>query len=68
MLPGGALNVGNAAGLTVIVRVFVIVLLKSSVNVHVSVIVPPHAPAGDWALNVDVTDPLISQEPDPPLL
>ena len=42
----GAVIVGNAAGLTVIVLVLVIVLPEESVNVHVSVIVPPQAPTG----------------------
>ena len=62
----GAVIVGNAAGLTVIVRDVVIDLPQASVNVHVSVTVPPHADGA--AVCVDVTDPLIKQVPVPPLV
>ena len=61
MLPGGDVNVGAAAGLTVIVLVCVIVLAQASVNVQVSVTAPPHGPGS--ALNVDVTVPLIKHVP-----
>ena len=44
-----------------IVLVCVIVLLHASVNVQVSVTVPPHGPGN--ALNVDVTEPLIRHVP-----
>ena len=44
---------------------FVIVLPYVSVNVQLSVTVPPQAPAGDCELNVEVTEPLIKH---PPLL
>jgi hypothetical protein len=46
VVAGGAVIVGNVAGLIVIVLVFVIVLPRASVKVHVSVTVPPQAPAG----------------------
>ena len=59
-------NTATGAGLTVIILVCVIVLLHASVNVHVSVTGPPHAPGN--ALNVDVTDPLIKHVPVPPLV
>jgi hypothetical protein len=68
----GAVMVAGAAGLTVIVLDFVIVLPKASVNVHDSMIVPPQA--GDegfvevCALNVEVTFPAIKQAPDAPLV
>lgn len=68
----GAVIVATAAGLTVIVLDFVIVLPKTSVNVQDSIIVPPQA--GDeglvdvCALNVEVTLPLIKQAPDAPLV
>ena len=61
MLAGGDVNVGAAAGLTVIVLVAVIVLPQASVAVHVSVTGPPHGPGS--ALNVDVTVPLIKHDP-----
>ena len=61
MSAGGVVNVGAAAGLTVITLVCVIVLLHASVNVHVSVTVPPHGPGN--VPSVDVTDPLIKQLP-----
>ena len=69
MLPGADM-VGKAAGLTVIVlETGVIVLPQASVAVHVSVMVPPQAPAGDCALNVEASDvPDIKQPPDKPLL
>ena len=61
----GAIIVGKVAGLTVINRVTgVKVLPHSSVADHVSVIVPPHAPAGLCALKVEVAEvPDIKQPP-----
>ena len=50
----------------VMALVFVIVLLQASVNVQVSVTVPPQAPGN--ALNVEVTVPLIKQDPLAPLV
>jgi hypothetical protein len=44
----------------------VIVLAHASVNVHVSVTVPPHGPGA--AVCVDVTVPLIIHVPLAPLL
>jgi hypothetical protein len=41
VIVAGAVIVGNAAGVTVMVLLPVIVLLHASVNVHVSVSVPP---------------------------
>jgi hypothetical protein len=68
----GAVIVATAAGLTVIVLDFVIVLPKTSVNVQDSIIVPPHAgDEGFVAVNVpkvDVTLPLIKQAPEAPLV
>jgi len=61
MLTGGEVNVGAGAGVTVIVLDAVIVLPHASVAIHVSVTLPPHGPGR--ALNVDVTVPLIKQEP-----
>ena len=66
-MAGGALNVGNAAGCTVIVRdTDGTVLLQTSVAAHVSTIVPPHVPG--VAVLVDVAAPLMRQAPLPPLL
>ena len=42
MIAAGAVIVGSAEGVTVIVLLPLIVLLHASVNVHVSVSVPPH--------------------------
>ena len=65
-LAGGATNVGNAAGETVIVlETGAIVLPQISVAAHVSTIVPPHA--GGVAVLVELTVPLIRQPPLPPL-
>jgi hypothetical protein len=61
---GGAVNVGAAAGVTVIVLDAVMFLPHASVAVHVSVTVPPHGPGA--AVCVDVADPLIKQVPEPP--
>ena len=58
----GAVIVGNAAGVTVIVLLPVMVLLHASVNVHVSVNVPPH-PVTVPVLTA-VTDPDIKHVPD----
>ena len=60
----GAVIVGKAAGLIVIVLVCVIVLPEVSVKVQVSVTVPPQAPAGVCELKVEVTDPFIEQAPE----
>ena len=64
----GAVIVGNAAGLTVIVLLTdATVLPHTSVAVHVSVTFPPHAPG--VAVNVDELDvPLTKQPPLNPLL
>ena len=59
----GAVIVGNAAGVTVIVLLPVIVLLHASVNVHVSVSVPPHPFA--VPVLIATTLPDIKQLPDP---
>src|SRR5258708_13420272 len=48
------------------VLVCVIVLAHASVNVHVSVTLPPHGPGN--ALNVNFTDPLIKHDPLPPFV
>ena len=65
MFEGGDINVGAAAGLTVIVLLAVVVLPQTSVAVHVSVTVPPHGPGA--AVCVDVAVPLIKQLPLAPL-
>ena len=63
----GAVIVGAAAGLTVIVLDAVIVLPQASVAVHVSVTVPPHG--GGVAENVDELEvPVIKQAPVNPLV
>ena len=64
----GAVIVGKAAGLMVIVLDFVITLHSLSVKVHDSVTLPPQAPFGDWELNVEITDPLMRHGPVPLLL
>ena len=61
MIGGAAANTATGAGLTVITLVCVIVLAHPSVNVQVSVTLPPHGPGS--ALNVDVTVPLIRHVP-----
>ena len=63
---GAAAKRAAGAGLTVIVLVCVMVLLQASVKVQVSVTGPPHGPGS--ALNVDVTVPLIEQDPVAPLV
>ena len=65
ILAGGEVNVGAAAGVTVIVLEAVIVLPHASVAVHVSVTVPPQGPGA--AVCVEVADPLIKQVPLDPL-
>ena len=66
MLPG-AVIVGAAAGLTVMVLDAVNVLPQASVAVHVSVTVPPHG--GGVAENVDGLEvPVIKQAPVNPLV
>jgi len=69
MLPGGDVNVGAGAGLTVmILDTDASGLPHASVAVHVSVTVPPHPLAGN-ALNVDGLDvPLIKHAPVNPLV
>jgi hypothetical protein len=59
----GAVIVGNAAGITVMVLLAgANALPQASVAVHVSVTVPPHAPG--VAVNVEAFDvPLIKQPP-----
>ena len=66
MLEGGEVNVGAAAGVTVMVLEAVIVLPHASVAVHVSVTVPPQGPGA--AVCVDVAVPLIKQVPLAPLV
>jgi hypothetical protein len=61
VIGAAAANTAGGAAETVIVLVCVIVLLHASVNVQVSVTVPPHGPGN--ALKVDVTVPLIKQVP-----
>ena len=65
---GALVNTGTAAGVTVIVLVTgTSALPHASVAVHVSLIVPPHAPGA--AEKVDVADvPVIKQDPLSPLL
>ena len=65
ILAGGEVNVGAAAGVTVIVLKAVMVLPHASVAFHVSVMVPPQGPGA--AVWVDVADPLIKQVPLNPL-
>ena len=65
ILEGGEVNVGAAAGVTVIVLEAVIVLPHASVAFHVSVTVPPQGPGA--AVCVDVADPLIKHVPLNPL-
>ena len=68
MIAAGAVIVGRAAGVTVIVLVTgTSALPHASVAVHVSVIVPPHGPGA--AENVDVVDvPVIRHDPVSPLV
>jgi hypothetical protein len=65
VVSGGAVIVGSAAGLTVIIlETGAKALPHASVAVHVSVTVPPHAPGA--ALNVEGLDvPVIKQPPVP---
>jgi hypothetical protein len=62
-LPGALVKLAAAEGLTVITLDDVIVLLHGSVNVQVSVMVPPQNPGA--AVWVEITDPLIKQFPVP---
>ena len=66
MIGGAAAKTAGAAGSTVIILDCVIVLPHASVNVQLSVTLPPQGPGG--ALNVDVNDPLIRQAPLPPFV
>ena len=69
VLAGGALNIGNNAGETVIVLdTGASALPQRSVAFHVSTIVPPQAPAGLCAVLVATADPLMRQPAPPPLL
>ena len=63
---GAAAKRAGGAGFTVIVLVCVMVLLQASVKVQVSITGPPHGPGN--ALNVEVTVPLIKQDPLAPLV
>jgi hypothetical protein len=69
-MAAGAVIVGSAAGLTVMVLVTgANALPQASVAVHVSVTVPPQAPDGVWVLKVEVAEvPLIRQLPVKPLV
>jgi hypothetical protein len=69
VMSGFTTKVGNAAGLTVIVLVTgVKTLPQASVALHVSVMVPPHPPAGTCAEKVDAVEvPLIRHPPGNPL-
>ena len=67
-LAGGVAKVGNAAGDTVtVLETGASVLPQRSVAFHVSITVPPHAPAGVCAENVETPLPVIRQ-PALPLL
>ena len=69
VLAGGALNIGNNAGETVIVLdTGASALPQRSVAFHVSTIVPPHAPGGTCVAIVEVAVPLIRQPVPPPLV
>ena len=65
ILEGGEVNVGAAAGVTVILLEAVMVLPNASVAVLVSVTVPPQGPGA--AVCGDVADPLIKHVPLNPL-
>src|SRR5215204_4192809 len=56
-----AANTAGGAGSTVMTLVCVMVLPHASVNVHLSMTLPPHAPGK--VPRVDVTVPAIRQEP-----
>ena len=62
-MPAGAVIVGKVAGVTVIVRLPLIVLLHASVNVQLSVNVPPHTLIVPVLIAVTVPD--IRHVPDP---
>ena len=66
MIGPAAENVATGAGLTVMTLDCVMVLPQASVKVQLSVTLPPHKPGS--GPKVDVTDPLIRQEPVPPLV
>ena len=66
MIGAAAENTASGAGSTVITLDCVIVLPHASVNVQLSVTLPPHGPGG--ALSVDVTLPLIRHAPLPPFV
>ena len=60
------MNTAGGAGVTVIILLPLMVLLQASVNVHVSVRVPPQ-PVVDPVLTA-ITDPSIRHEPDAELV
>ena len=66
VMPAGAVIVGSDAGVTVMALLPVIVLPHASVNVHVSVSVPPQAVVEP--VLTAVTPPAIRQVPDPELV
>ena len=66
VIGGAAENVAAGAGLTVITLDCVIVLPQASVNVQLSVTLPPQRPGN--APNVDGTDPAIRHAPLPPFV
>ena len=61
-----AANTAGGAGSTVITLDCVIVLPHASVNVQLSVTLPPHGPGG--GLSVDDTLPLIRHDPLAPFV
>ena len=67
MIGAAAANTAIGAGSTVISLVWVMVLLQASVNVHVSVCVPPHPVVLEPVLTA-VTVPEIRQLPDAELV
>ena len=66
MIGDAAANTAGGAGSTVIVLDWLMVLPQASVNVQLSVTLPPHGPGG--GLNVDVTLPLIRHDPLAPFV
>ena len=66
LILAGAVMVGSAGGVMVMVLLPVMVRLHASVKVHVSVSVPPQA-VGD-PVRTAVTVPVIAQEPVSPLV
>ena len=66
-LPGALVKAGAGAASTVIVLLPLIVLWHASINVHVSVKVPP-VHTGALPVRTAVTCPLMAQSPVPPLV